>query len=202
VSLDTRRVPSSPHRPISPQAAWTSHRTAAALLAAWIGCIFMAAISAPLSFRAVDSLMGSPPELLATALKNLGPVTVYEVLRLMAGEANRLLFQTVGWLQIGFAAAVFLLVVFFTNLRKSGVILASLLLAGSLAIGLALIPAIAEAGRVIQASAAARAGGADRFRALHLAFTAFEGTLVVLSLLLLVELLRRSRLSSRSSGST
>jgi predicted lysophospholipase L1 biosynthesis ABC-type transport system permease subunit len=176
---------------------WTARRTAAVLVALWLGGMVMVALAAPASFWAVDSLMGWQPGLVADGTKKLGPVAMYELLRLQAGEANRQLFGLWGWIQVGLSAAVFILVLFFSNLKKMGVILAGGVLAAALIIGLVVIPGITTIGREVQISAAARAAGGQRFGSLHFAYSAFQLVAAGLGLGLLRLLLGGSRLTGR-----
>jgi hypothetical protein len=182
------------------ETAWNVQRFASLLLAVWIGGIVTVALAAPLAFRAVDSLMANQPDMLKTAIHKIGPVPMYEVLRLLAGEVNRLLFQVFGYIQLTVAAVVFVQVVFFSNLKRVGVFLSGGMLAISGVMGFFLIPQISQVGREIQASAAAKAAGEERFRALQLAFTSFEVGLAIVGALLLALLLQRSRLTSRASA--
>ncbi len=197
---ETRRIAPQVSRPVTLETAWNVQRLASLVLAVWIGGIVTVAIAAPIAFRAVDSLMANQPEMLTNAVRKIGPVPMYEVLRLLAGEVNRLLFQTFGYIQLALAAIVFMQVVFFSNLKKVGVFLSGLMLLISSAMGFVLIPQIARVGREIQASAAAKAAGEERFQALHLAFTSFEIGLAIVGSLLLALLLQRSRLTSRASA--
>lgn len=195
-----RRIAPQTSSPVTLETAWNIQRVAALLVALWIGGVVIVAISAPVSFRAVDALMAGQPGILKEAVRKVGPIPMYEVLRLVAGEVNRILFEYWGWIQLGIAFVVFLQVLFFSSLRKAGVVLAGAMFLLSGVLGIYLIPSIAQIGREIQVSAAARMAGEERFRALHFAFTAFESTIVLMGVLLIVLLLGRSRLSARGNG--
>lgn len=197
---EQRRVAPPLSRPVTLETAWNVQRIASLVLAVWIGGIVTVAIAAPVAFRAVDSLMANQPEMLKVAIGKVGPVPMYEVLRLLAGEMNRLLFQVFGYIQAVLAAVVFVQVVFFSNLRKVGVLLSGAMLLISWGMSLVLIPQIVQLGREIQISAAAKAAGEERFRALYLAFTSFESALAIVGFLLLMFLLQRSRLTTRASA--
>lgn len=194
---DNRRLASPASRPVTLETAWNVHRFASLVLSVWIGGILVIAITAPLSFHAVDALMASQPGILKAAVAKVGPVPMYEVLRLHAGEVNRLMFQTFGYIQMALALVVFVQVVFFSSLKKMGVLLSTVMLAVSVSMVTLLIPAIVHSGREIQSSVAARASGEERFRALHIAFTSFEIAVALVGGLLLLLLLQRSRLTSR-----
>lgn len=200
MNQENRRIAAQSSRPVTLETAWNVQRFASLILAVWIGGIITVALAAPIAFRAVDSLMANQPEMLKGAIGKIGPVPMYELLRLLAGEMNRLLFQSFGYIQMALAAVVFVQVVFFSNLRKIGVFLSGGMLLISAVMGLVLIPQIGQVGREIQASAAAKAAGEERFRALQLAFTSFEACLAIVGALLLALLLQRSRLTSRASA--
>lgn len=173
------------------------------LTGAWLGAILMVALAAPAAFRSVDEVMSSPPPATAKMIKDLGPTAVREVLHYQVGEANRLMFETWGIVQMVLAGLIFLLLLFFSTVGRPalGLSLGMLLLA--LLMQFVMIPRIVESGRDMRASLSARpAAVMERFRMLHLGFTTFEMAVVLLGAILLILLLRNRRVggTARRSG--
>ena len=88
---------------ISPEASWLVRRLVAVLVSAWLGGILMVALSAPAAFQSVDFSLKSPPPSMLKAVKLLGEPAVHEILRFQVGEANRLMFETWGTVQLSWA---------------------------------------------------------------------------------------------------
>ena len=184
---------------IAPETSWLTRRIAAIILSIWFGGILLVALSTPSALHSVNSVLTSPPESVAKAVKTLGPGLTREILYYQAGEANRVLLDVWGWAQLGFALAVVVLLLFLSNVGRAelGLSLGMMLLAVFMIF--LLIPRIAQTGRLTPASAqAASADLAEKIRLMHYGFTAFELTVVALGSMLLV-LLLRGRRSSNSS---
>jgi hypothetical protein len=185
---------------ISPEASWFVRRLVAVLVSAWLGGILMVALSAPAAFQSVDFSLKSPPPSMLKAVKLLGEPAVHEILRFQVGEANRLMFETWGTVQLILSAAAFILLLFFSTVRRTTLGVSLIMLATAALMKFLLIPRIVETGRTLHTSAPGSAAkAAESFRALHVGFSAFESAVAVLGVLLLALLLRNRR-GSRSSS--
>jgi hypothetical protein len=186
---------------IAPESSSLTRRIAAIVISIWFGGILLVALAAPAAFRSVDSVLAAPPDSVAKAVKTLGPSLTREILRYQVSESNRLLFDVWGWLQLGLAVGVLILLLFLSNVGRTtlGISLGMTLMAALM--NFLLIPGISDLGRRMQASMHARPDElAERFRLMHYGFTAFELAVVALGTVLLVLLLRgRSGDSRRRS---
>ncbi len=179
---------------ITPESSSLTRRLAAIVISIWFGGILLVALAAPIAFRSVDKVLAAPPESVAKALKTLGPSLTREILRYQASESNRLLFDTWGWVQLGLAVAVVILLLFLSNVGRTslGISLGMMLMA--VLMNFLLIPRISEIGRQMQASMQTRPDDlVERFQLMHYGFTAFELAVVALGTILLVLLLRGRR---------
>lgn len=176
-------------------------RAASILIGIWFGGILMVALSAPAAFRSVDTHLAAPTEATAKALKALGPTTVREILHYQVGEANRLMFESWGWVQSALGAAIFVMLLFGTTVGRPalGIALGQFLMA--LLMQFIMIPRITEIGRQMRSGSTGQPQDlVARFRAMHLGFTAFELAVVLLGSALLVLLLRRAGGRRRSDS--
>jgi len=173
-------------------------RAAAILIGIWFGGILLVALAAPASFRSVDSAFAAPPEVLSSAVKTLGPSTTRELLMYQVSEANRLLFETWGWVQSGLAVTVFIILLFGTTVGRPALAATVVQLLLALLMQFFMIPRISEIGRQMRARAGVTPQEMlDKFKILHLGFTAFELAVVITGSVLLVYLLRRPSGSRR-----
>jgi len=186
--------------------SWLARRIAAMLLGIWLGGILMISVATPAAFLSVDDLLASPSATTGKALKLLGPVTVKELLFQQVGESNRGLFNFWGYTQLTLATLVFLLLLFFTTVRRPvlGLSLGMLLMA--LLMNVFLIPRIGAIGREIRAGTRVDPVEAlEKFKLLHMGFTLFELAVALLGLILAALLLRArsksTRMRRRSRGS-
>ena len=186
--------------------SWLARRIAAMLLGIWLGGILMISVATPAAFLSVDDLLASPSATTGKALKLLGPVTVKELLFQQVGESNRSLFNFWGYTQLTLATLVFLLLLFFTTVRRPvlGLSLGMLLMA--LLMNVFLIPRIGAIGREIRAGTRVDPVEAlEKFKLLHMGFTLFELAVALLGLILAALLLRArsksTRMRRRSRGS-
>lgn len=183
---------------IAPESSALTRRVAAVLISIWFGGILLVALSAPAAFHSVDKVLDAPTENVAKAVKTLGPTVTRNMLNYQVSEANRVLFGIWGWLQLGFALAVVLLLLFLSNVGRTALGLSGGMMLMALLMNFVLIPRISETGRQMQTSLQSRpAELADRFRLMHYGFSAFELAVVALGAMLLVLLLR----SRSGSGS-
>lgn len=182
---------------IAPESSWLCRRFAAVLIGIWLGGILLVALNAPAAFRSVDSVLASPPDSIAKAVKTLGPDLTREILQFQAGESNRMMFAIWGWTQLALAGAVVVLLLFLSNVGRTalGLSVGMLLLAALMKF--LLITRIADSGTLTKTSAAtAPTELAERLRLMYYGFTAFELVVVALGTVLLVLLL-----GGRRSGS-
>ncbi len=200
------QVKSSAHQRVSQEMSWLARRIAAMLLGIWLGGIGIISVATPAAFLSVDDVLASPSATTAKALKLLGPVTVRELLFQQVGESNRGLFSFWGYAQLTLATLVFLLLLFFTTVRRPvlGLSLGMLLMA--LLMNLFLIPRIGAIGREIRAGTRVDPAEAlEKFKLLHMGFTLFELAVALLALILAALLLRArsksTRMRRRSRGS-
>ncbi len=181
---------------ITPEGSWLARRICAVLLGAWLGGIVLVSLSAPAAFRADEAVLRQPPPAHAALLKTVRQDALRDLLRYHAGEANNQMFALWGTMQVTYAVAVTLVLLFFTEVGAWRLSLAAALLALALFQKLYLIPAIADASRQFRAGGLADAG--RRVQLLHGSFAAFEIASALIGLTLLVLLLRRGRSSRRS----
>jgi hypothetical protein len=184
---------------ITPQGSWLVRRICAVLVAAWLGGMLLVSLSAPAVFGAAASLLRHPLPVHAAAMQKIGVDSMVDLLRYHAGEVNNQIFALWGSLQVAYATAVLLLLLFFTNVGKWRLGLAAAMLTLAVFQKLYLIPAIADASRRWRAGGWREMG--NRFQLLHGCFAAFEIALALLGLTLLVLLLRSSRGGSRRRSS-
>jgi hypothetical protein len=199
-------VKSSAHERVSQEMSWLARRVAAMLLGIWLGGILLVSVATPAAFSSVDSVLTSPSAATTKALKLLGPATVRELLFQQVGESNRGLFTFWGYTQLTLAVLVFLLLLFFSTVRRPvlGLSLGMLLMA--LLMNLFLIPRIGAIGRELRAgNRLDPAEALERFKLLHMGFTLFEIAVALLGIILAALLLRArsksTRMRRRSRGS-
>lgn len=185
---------------ISLETSWLFRKIAAVVVSLWLGGIVMVSIGAPAAFQAAGEVARHPPAGLEQAWKKVDRDALRDLLRFEAGEANGRMFEAWGTLQVAYGAAALFLLLFFTSVGRLHLGLAAGLLAMALFQRFYLIPAITETGRIVRAAGGSASDLADRFRYLHLAFTAFETAAGLAGLALLVLLLRQRRRSGSRPG--
>ena len=196
-SARIRRSSSSVHNQISRESSWLVRRLAATLIGIWFGGILLVALAAPASFRSVDAVLASPPPAVEKAVEQMGPRTVHDILYYQVSEANRQIFESWGWVQLALGGVIFLMLLFLSTVGKTQIGISLCMFLLSLLMQFVLIPRISELGRLMRRGAQMQPGQLEeRFRLLHLGFTTFELTVVVLGTILLLLLLR-----SRSAAS-
>lgn len=184
--------PSTPFHLLSDDSASFVRRFSAILLGVWLGAILMIAVAAPAAFQSVDTTLKFRTPLVTQAIRMLGEEQVHDLLRYQVGEANRHMFETWGVLQLALGAVVFVLLLFFSHVRKTGLAVSLLMLLLAAGLNWVVIPRIVETGRVLHTAQSAQARVAmQQFRTLHTAFSTFEAAVAVLAVFLLVLLLRR-----------
>lgn len=193
---------SSAHDRISHHTSWLTRRVTAVLLSMWLGGIFLMVLVAPAGYRSVDSTMARPPQHIAKAMKQVGQGPMRDILQYQASEANRVVLEWWGLLQMAAGVTVFLMLLFMSTAGRPALGLSLGMLVMSVLLEFFLIPRISQLGQSIQLSSQTQAAElAAKLRALHLGFTAFEMVVVLLGAILLALLLRsRPGFSGSRSG--
>ena len=172
-------------------------RLAAVLIGVWFGAILVVALGAPAAFHSVDGVLASPPPSVAKAVEALGPGPTRNILRYQVSEANRMLFEIWGWVQVGLGLTVVVLLLFLSNAGRSSLWLSVAMLAMAVMMNSLLIPRMEDTGRQmafsVHATPAELADRYQRFEWMHFGFSAFELIVVALGAILLVLLLRSRR---------
>ncbi|MGC4053134.1 MAG: hypothetical protein QM757_27850 [Paludibaculum sp.] len=187
---------------ISHHTSWLTRRVTAVLLSMWLGGILLVVLVAPAGYRSVDSTMTRPPQHITKAMKQLGPGAMRDILQYQASEANRVVLEWWGLLQMAAGLTVFLLLLFMSTAGRPALGLSLGMLVMAVLLEFFLIPRISQLGQSIQMTSQTQvAEMAAKLRALHLGFAAFEMVLVLLGALLLALLLRsRPGFSGGRSG--
>ena len=163
----------------------------ALVLGAWMaGTLFMWAVATQ-NFRLVDRLLASPTPQWSERAKPLVPGDARLLMRYQASEVNRLLFERWGRTQIALGA-VFAWLVFTAPrpdrwLRLSAV----LMLLIALALEFAVVPETVRLGRLLDfAPRDVPPAAAAPFWRLHAAYTALDGTRLLLGVFAAFRLVR------------
>jgi len=160
---------------------------AVAILSAWIMSTLCMWFAATRSFATVERVMKSGQPEFVEITKPLGGASTRMVLRHMASEINRTLFQGYGVLQIGFGAILFLLVLRQSPRHALDISLAATMLVLSLIVTLALTPLITSVGRSIDFLPRNPPPQVmPRFWMLHGAFTSLDGVKLLAGIGLMV----------------
>jgi hypothetical protein len=162
----------------------------AAVLGAWIaGTLFMWGVATQ-NFRIVDRILGAPPQAWTERARPLAPGDARLLLRHQASEVNRLFFERWGWAQIALGVALAGLVVGGPSerwLRLSAVVM--LLIALGLQFGV--VPETVRLGRILDFLPRDPAPPeATPFWRLHAAYTALDGSRLLLCLFAVWRLIR------------
>lgn len=179
------------HNRISHQTSWVTRRITAVLLSMWLGGILLALLVAPAQYRSVDSTMVSPPPHIARAMKLVGQTAMRDVLQYQALESSRVVLEWWGLMQVALGLSVFLLLLFMSTAGRPALGLSLGMLLMALLQEFFLIPRISQIGQDMRLTAQSQiAEVSAKLRALHLGFTAFEMTVVLVGAVLLGLLLR------------
>lgn len=202
-TTNSPRVKSSAHERVSQETSWLARRFAAILLGIWLGGILVVSVATPAAFLSVDEVLTTPSAATAKALKLLGPATVRELLFHQVGETNRALFHFWGWTQMILAATVFILLLFFTTVRRPVLGLSVGMLLMSVLMNVFLIPRIGAIGGEMRAGTRLDPVEAlEKFRLLHMGFALFEVAVALLIVILVALLLRARSKSTRMRRSS
>jgi hypothetical protein len=181
---------------ISSSVSRRSRRLATLILGLWFGGILLVSVAPHVSFRAVEQVMAERQPVVAHAVEKVGPVATRDLLRFQVAEANRLTFSVWGWFQLFLSAMLLLLLVFLSNARRISLICAAAMTALATLSCFVLIPRIVESGP----SSSMPGTGAERFELMNSGFTTFQGTILLLGLVLLFSLFGGSDRGGRSSN--
>lgn len=166
------------------------------MLGVWFGGILLVGVASPIAFRSVELVMADRQPVVAHSVEKVGPVATRDLLRFQVAEANRLAFSVWGWFQFFLGITLLLLLVFLSNANRLALGCSAAMAALAALSNFVLIPRIVETGP----SSAVPGTGAERFELMHSGFTTFQGTILLVGLVLLFSLLGRSRRGSGSSG--
>jgi hypothetical protein len=175
-------------------------RISALLLGAWLGASILTDIAVTQNFQAVDRFLVAPGNSAASAeLDAIGRARERAILRRNAGEENNWIFLNFERAEFAIGGALFLALVAGGRTRTSMLVLCGLMLLIVMLQHFLLAPAIAGAGRVIDAlpeSAPERA----QFWKLHGLYSGLEILKILIGIGLSVRLVmrRRSEIESRA----
>jgi len=165
---------------------------AVAILAAWIMATLGMWFAATRSFATVERVMKSGQPEFVEITKPLGEVPTRMVIRHMASELNRTLFQGYGILQIVFGAILLLLVLRQTPRHTLDISLVAAMLVLSLVLTLGITPLVTSVGRSIDFLPRNPPPPVmPRFWMLHGAFTSLDGIKLLAGVGLLIRWLFR-----------
>lgn len=160
---------------------------AIALLGAWIGWTLFMWFAAGRSFSTLDGLLkDSRPEFAETS-RPLGPDNTRVLLRYSASEINRAFFRAYAWAQVLLGALLLFLVLGFSPRDTLGLFLIGVMVALVLVLSFIITPRMVALGRSLDfVPRQPPPPGLRRFWMLHGAFTALDGTKLLVGLVVLV----------------
>lgn len=162
-----------------------------ALLGAWTALTLFMWLAATRSFRTVDRVLTESRAEFEAAAKPLGADTTREVLRYLASEINRTMFKAYSGTEIVLGILVLVLLAR-SSADTLSIVLATLMLALVLILGLVIQPQIVTVGRQIDFLARNPAPAQmSRFWMLHGTFTGLDSLKLLAGLVLLVRLIVR-----------
>jgi hypothetical protein len=163
-----------------------------ALLGAWAALTLFMWLAATRSFRTVDRVLTEPRAEFEVSVKPLGGDQAREVLRYLASEINRTLFKVYSATEIALGVVVLLLLWTQSSRDITNLVLAAVMLALVLILGLVIQPQIVSVGRQIDFLPRSPAPALmPRFWMLHGAFTGLDSVKLLAGLALLVRLIVR-----------
>jgi hypothetical protein len=147
-------------------------------------------LGVPAAFHAIESVKQNPNPAMQMALRTAAPETLDMVLRYLSSEALRTLLEAWGWVQTGICTVIFGFLLFGTSSRRIPLGISLGMLGLALFMSLSLIPRLQAISRdadfvPLDANPAAY----NPFTTLSQGFLAFESTIALLALALLVLLL-------------
>jgi len=174
---------------------WLVRRFAAVWVAAWMGMTVLIQLLTLVAFDSSQSLMAAPPACYTNAVKLAGQPLIQELLRYEVAAASRSMLDLWGWLQLGLAGFLFVLLVLFSSAGRVQLGLALALLADALLLGLGLIPKMDDYDRQLALKPASESLAflTQRSHLANVAFVVSQSVTLLLGLMLLWLLLSRRR---------
>jgi hypothetical protein len=168
-------------------------RLAILWLAAWMGMCILIQLFTVVGFDTTASLAAAPPACYTSAVRLAGQPLIHELLGYQAAENSRSMLDLWGWLQLGLAAGLFLLLLLFSSAGKLHLGIALALLADAGLLCGALIPKLDDFERQLAVTPPSQSLAflMERSRLANVAFTVSQSVTLILCLALLVLLLRR-----------
>jgi hypothetical protein len=173
---------------------------AAFWVAAWMGMTVLIQLLTLAAFDSTRSLTAAPPPCYTNAVKLAGQPLIHELLQYQLVAASRSMLDLWGWLQLGLAASLFLLLVLFSSVGTAPLGISLALLADALLMGLGLIPKMDDYDRQLALTPASQSLQflAQRSHLAIVAFVVSQTVTLLLCLMLLWLLLNRRRGSRRA----
>jgi hypothetical protein len=181
---------------------WLVRRFAAVWVAAWMGMTVLIQLLTLVAFDSPESLTAAPPACYTNAVKLAGQPLIHELLRYQVVAASRSMLNLWGWLQLGLAAALFLLLVLFSSAGRLRLGLSLALLADALLLGLGLIPKMDDYDRQLALTPVSQSLEflTQRSHLANVAFVVSQSVTLLLGLMLLWLLLSRRHGSRRADA--
>jgi hypothetical protein len=176
-------------------------RFAALWVAAWIGMTVLIQLLTLVSFDSAQTLTSAPTASYTSAAKLAGKPLIDELLRYQVAAASRSMLDLWGWLQLGLAAGLFLLLVLFSSAGKVQLGISIALLADAILLGRGLIPKMDDYDRQLALTPASQSLAflTQRSHLANVAFVVSQTVTLLLCLLLLWLLLSRRHGSRRAA---
>jgi hypothetical protein len=166
-------------------------RLAALLLGAWLFTGAFLSVVAIHNMQATDRLLTAPPRMAGLSIEALGQSTARTFLRFYSSELNRWYFDVWEIVQIILGVCLIAALVPGGNLRRSGIVLGSLMLLMVLILHFAIAPELNRLGRVLDFFPAHRfTPDRGRYSGFRTAYIVVEGMKVLFGMMLLSSLLR------------
>ena len=177
-------------------------RFAALWVAAWMGMTVLIQLLTLVAFDSAGSLATAPPACYTSAVKLAGQPLIHELLRYQVAAASRSMLDLWGWLQLGLASGLFLLLVLFSSAGRLQLGISLALLADALLLGLGLIPKMDDFDRQLALKPASQSLEflTQRSHLANVAFVVSQTVTLLLCLVLLGLLLSRRHGSRRAEG--
>jgi len=174
-----------------------ARRIATFCLSAWAGMSILIQILTLFSFDFFDNLSAAPPASYTSAVKLAGKPLIHELLRYQTAADLFSMLGLWGWIQLGLAAGLFLLLLLFSSAGRVRLGISLALLIDALLIAFALIPTIDDIDRRLAPAPASQALAilTQHARLASLAFVISQSVALLLCLILLWLFLHRSRAS-------
>jgi hypothetical protein len=183
-------------------AAWLVRRLAAVGVAAWMGMIVLIVTLTIVTLAAPATMVSSPPDGYAKAVKVAGEPLMRELLRYQAAEISGEMLAAWGWIQLGLSFALFGVLLLLSTVGKAQLGISLALAADSALLKFLLIPNLDQFSRQLTTVEASQrlAFINEHYQMASMSFFISQSVPLLLGCLLLVMLLRRSHASRRSES--